>query len=308
MGKIAFLFAGQGAQYPGMGEALYKTSAAAKAVFDMGESIRPGTIAQCFSSSKEELQKTENTQPCLFLTDLACAAALKERGINADAAAGFSLGEVPALAFAGVLTAEDAFRAVCLRGRAMGECAEQNRGGMAAVLRLPAEEVEAVCARFENVYPVNYNCPGQIACAGAESEIDAFCAAVKEAGGKTVKLAVSGAFHTPFMAPAAEKLREFLTKTETHAPEIDMYSNMTAGKYPDDHAEIVSLLSEQLSHSVRWESILRSMAEAGVDTFIEVGAGKTLSGLVAKTLQDVTVLNVSDDITLEATLNALSEK
>lgn len=306
MGKIAFLFAGQGAQYPGMGEALYETSAAAKAVFDMGERLRPGTLSQCFHGEKEELQKTENTQPCLFLTDLACAAALKERGIQADAAAGFSLGELPALAFAGVLGAEDAFRAVCLRGQAMGECAEKNRGGMAAVLRLPAETVEEICARFERIFPVNYNCPGQIACAGAEDELEAFCGAIRDAGGKTVRLAVSGAFHTPFMKEAETRLRAFLAGTETHAPEIAVYANTTAEKYPADHDAIVSLLSGQLARSVRWESILRRMAEEGVDTFIEVGAGKTLSGLTAKTLQNVTVLQVGDDRTLETTVAALA--
>lgn len=305
MGKIAFLLAGQGAQYPGMGEELYRSSAAAKAVFDMGEKIRPGVLDLCFRSDNQTLSLTENTQPCLFLTDLACARALEEKGITPDFAAGFSLGEIAALAFAGVLTDEEAFRLVCLRGEKMGECAKKHPGGMAAIVKLSAEKVEEICASLPEVYPVNYNCPGQISCAGAADQIDPLCAAAKEAGGRGIKLAVSGAFHTPYMRDAGKALAEMLADMDVKAPSTPLYSNLTGSLYPDDPGEIRRLICEQLSNSVRWETIVRNMAAKGVDTFIEAGAGKTLSGLVAKTLSDVKIVNVADDATLAATLSAL---
>ena len=168
MGKIAFLFSGQGAQYPGMGKSLCEASEAAKAVFDLADSIRSNTSAQCFSGTKEELSRTENTQPCVYCVDLAAAEALKASGIVPDVAAGFSLGEVAALTFCGVLTPEDGFRLVCKRASFMDEAAERTNGGMAAVLKLSDERVEELCAAHPGTYPVNYNCPGQVSVAGKD--------------------------------------------------------------------------------------------------------------------------------------------
>ena len=302
MGKIAFLFAGQGAQSVGMGKDLYDNNAAAKAVFDMGEAIRPGSESMCFEGPGEALTQTENTQPCLFLTDLACARALEAAGVKADVAAGFSLGELPALAFAGVLSDDDAFRLVTLRGQKMSECASKHPGSMVAALKLDNAKVEEVCAGFKNVYPVNYNCPGQLSCAGAGEELDAFVDAVKAAGGRAVKLAVSGAFHTPFMAETTQALAAKLETMQVNAPELTLYSNLTGEVYPSQKEQIIETISKQASNSVRWEKTIRDMAANGVDTFIEVGAGTTLSGLVKRTLTDVRVFNVCDMATLEETV------
>jgi len=305
MGKTAFLFAGQGAQYVGMGKDLYEEVPVAKAVFDMGENIRRGTIKMCFEGDQSELVQTVNTQPCLFLTDLACARALSELGVKADCAAGFSLGEIPALAFCGVMSDEDAFRLVVKRGESMDMCSRNKRGGMAAALKLPPEKVEEVCSSFKEVYPVNYNCPGQVSCAGAEEEIDGFCAAITAAGGRAVKLAVSGAFHTPFMAEASSALKDELEKYQIKSAGIPLYSNFTASVYPDNAEGIKENVYNQVVNPVRWEKILRAMYESGVDTFIEVGAGKTLSGFVKRTLTGVSIYNASDVPSLQATAAAI---
>ncbi len=306
MGKIAFLMTGQGAQKVGMGKDLYENEPAAKAVFDMGEAMRPGTLGQCFELDQETLTRTENTQPCLFLMDLACARVLEAHGIQADMAAGFSLGEIAALAYTGILTDQEAFQLVTLRGRKMAECAERHPGAMAAVLRLSAEQVETACMQYEEVWAVNYNCPGQTVAAGNTQQMELFSEAVKAAGGRALPLAVSGAFHTPYMQEASEELKNCLQGLQVKAAELPLISNMTAEPYPSARAEIVDLIAGQASHSVRWEKTLRYMQECGVDTFIEVGAGTTLSGLVKKTLTDVKVMNVTDSESLQKTIQELT--
>jgi len=194
MGKIAFVFAGQGAQYSGMGKELYENSPAAKAVFDSCDAIRPGTSTLCFSGTNEELSLTINTQPALFAMDLACATAVTEVGIHPNFVAGFSLGEIPALAYSGILDFENAFRLVCKRAELMQSCAEENKGTMVAVLRLENETIETICHEFEHAYPVNYNCPSQTVVACSLSELEALCSRIAECGGKTIPLSVSGAF------------------------------------------------------------------------------------------------------------------
>ncbi|MDR3998187.1 MAG: ACP S-malonyltransferase, partial [Evtepia sp.] len=160
MGKIAFVFAGQGAQYPGMGQELAQCSPAAAQVFQQLDALRPGTSQQCFSGTEAELKETRNTQPCMFAVELAAAAALEEKGLRADLAAGFSLGEIGALAYTGAVDLETGFHLVCRRGELMQQAAEAQPTAMAAVLKLENAAVEALCAQFPETYPVNYNCPG----------------------------------------------------------------------------------------------------------------------------------------------------
>ena len=300
MGKIAFVFSGQGAQKPGMGRELYDSSPAAKAVFDMADSIREGTIEQCFTAPQEVLNRTVNTQPCVFTADLAAAAAVVEKGITPDYAAGFSLGEIAALGFTGILSYEEAFKLVCRRGELMDISSNERKSTMVAVVKLPPEKVEEIASRFENTYPVNYNSPAQTVVATAEETADKIVEAVKEAKGKGVKLAVSGGFHSPFMDSAAKGLAKYLENIEFNAPSIPIYSNVTAEPYGIDKQKFKTLIESQVVNPVRWQKTVENLIAQGVDTFIEVGVGKTLCGLIKKIAPDVRVFNVENKETLDA--------
>ena len=291
MKKTAFVFSGQGAQYPGMGKELYECSPAAKAVFDMAEEIRPGTLKQCFESTKEELSITINTQPCVFITDLAAAAAVAEKGIKPEFVAGFSLGEIAAIAFAGILSYEDAFKLVCKRAELMDKAANENPGAMAAVMKITPEKTEEICSKFNKAYPVNYNSPAQTVVAADVSEIDELCGMVKAEKGKAVKLAVSGAFHSPFMDSASEAMAEYLADKELKEPSVPVYANLTAEPYSDDFKKLRSM---QINHPVRWQKTVENMIAQGAERFIEVGVGKTLTGLIKKINADVEAVNIEN--------------
>ena len=238
----------------------------------------------------------------MFAVDLACGEALREAGVVPQAVAGFSLGELAALAFSGMLRREDAFRLVCRRAELMQECAEETKGSMAAVLKLPFEQVESICASFDRAYPVNYNCPGQLVVAAAAEQMEGVAAAVKAAGGKCVPLAVSGAFHSPFMARASAEMAKELTKVPYGKGEMPVYANLTGKPYEGDYA---SLTAKQIQSPVQWVATLHNLQEAGFDTFIEAGPGKTLSGLVKKTLSGVTICRTEDPATLAETMQAI---
>ena len=289
MDKIAFVFAGQGAQYSGMGADLYEKSPAAKEVFDMTERLHPGTKRLCFEADKAELSVTKNTQPALFAMDSACAAALEEAGIKADCAAGFSLGEVPAAAYCGLLNYENAFSYVVKRGLFMHEASFEKAGAMAAVLKLSSSRVEELCAEFGQIYAVNYNCEGQVVVAGAADEINSFIKRTAEEGGRAIRLAVSGAFHSPFMEKASERLSEVILQYSFSAPRIPLYSNVTALPFDADSAAL--LMTQQVKSPVKWEQTVKNMLSDGVSIFIEAGAGKVLSGLIKKIAPEATVYN-----------------
>ena len=302
MGQIAFVFSGQGAQYSGMGRSLCDVSAAARSVFELADRIRPGTSRQCFEGSKEELTVTSNTQPCLYCVDLAAARALVEAGITPSAVAGFSLGEIAALTFAGGADPEDGFSIVCRRGERMQAAAEQADAAMAAVVKLPNETVEELCSRYAAVYPVNYNCPGQLVVAGEKAQLEHLKEDIKAAGGRMIPLAVGGGFHSPFMAPAAAAFEQDLQAFSLRQPVIPLYANYTTEPYAGD---IGKLLVSQMQHPVRWQTTVEHMLAAGIDTFVEVGPGKTLCGLIAKIAPGTRTYAVEDAATLESTLAGL---
>ncbi len=303
--KIAFLFSGQGAQYSGMGKELAEISPAAKAVFDMADAVRPDTAKQCYEAAKEELSQTINTQPCLFCVDLAAAAAVLEQGIRPQAVAGFSLGEFAAIAVAGVISDQDAFRLVCKRAEYMDAASRKTNSTMAAVIKLTPQQVEDICSRHEGIYPVNYNCSSQVVVAGKAGGFDDFASEVKEHKGRVMPLAVSGGFHSPYMDDAAVAFGEEVQKYDFAEPNIPVYANYTGKPYTGGGAVVADMLHKQLSNPVQWETTIQNMVADGVDLFIEVGAGKTLSGLVKKIAPEIMALQVENKETLEQTLAAL---
>ncbi len=299
MDRLAFVFSGQGAQYPGMGKELAEKSPAAAAIFQQADAIRPGTSQMCFSGTEAELAETVNTQPCIFAVELAAAAALEAAGITPQAIAGFSLGEVAALTYGGMVPFATGFDLVCRRGALMQADAEAVDSAMAAVLKLDPETVEQLCSQFDQVYPVNYNCPGQISVSGSKAEMGAFTQAVKAAGGRALPLRVRGGFHSPFMAKAAVAFGELLKDVELAEPKYTLYSDRTGRPYAGDYRQ---LLAEQISHPVRWQDIVTHMIESGIQTFVEVGPGKPLCGLISKTNSAVRCLHVEDWASLQETI------
>ena len=285
-----------------MGQSLCEKFDSVKELYEAAEAHRPGTSEQSFSGTDAELKQTVNTQPCVFLADLAAALALEESGVHADLCAGFSLGELAALAYSGVFSRTDAFAAVCERARCMDKAAKSMDGepAMAAVMKIPAEEVEALCEGLDNVYPVNYNSPGQTAISGTKAGIEAFCEKAK--GVRVLPIPVSGAFHSPYMADASAEFENILTKITINTPAVPVYANLTGELYPED---VVSCLAAQMKSPVRWQTTVERMIADGADIFIECGPGKTLAGLIKRIDKTVKVYSVQDTDSLNAVLAEL---
>lgn len=299
MGKLAFVFSGQGAQYSGMGKSLYDSAEKIKSFYDECEELRPGTMAQSFSGSDEELKKTVNTQPCMYLIEIAAAMALNSNGVFADACAGFSLGEIAALAYGGAYSYTDGFKIVTKRAEYMSEAAEKYETSMAAVMKLSDEEVINAVKKYDKLYAVNFNCPSQIVVSGLKTSVEKFKDEVTDLGGKMIPLKVSAAFHSPFMAEASDKFKEELGRYTFSAAALPVYSNVTAEPYGDD---ITDCLAMQIKSPVKWQQIIENMIRDGFTDFIELGPGKTLSKLISKISKDVNVYSVEDTETLNKTL------
>ena len=307
--KIAFMFSGQGAQFPGMMKDLYEGESAARKVFDVADSaLGRGISSLCFEGAQEALNLTHNTQPCMLAADLAAALALSAHGVEPEGAAGFSLGEYAALAYAGSMGMKDAFEIIQHRADAMQDAVAPGKGAMAAMLGGSPEKVEAICAAVTEGYVVaaNYNSPAQTVISGESAAVDQAIALAREQRIKGKKLAVSAPFHCALMEPAAKSLEALFATRHFDAPAIPVYMNVDGAANTSADA-VPGLLVRQAMSPVRWMQTLLNMQADGFDTFIECGPGKTLSGLAAKTLQGGTILRVGDAQSLQETLAALGK-
>ena len=292
----AFVFPGQGAQFVGMGKDLYETSALAKELFEKANDILGYRITDImFNGTDEDLRQTKVTQPAVFLHSVISALCMGD-DFKPEMTAGHSLGEFSALVAAGALSFEDGLKLVYARAMAMQKACEATPSTMAAIIALPDEKVEEICASVtaegEVCVPANYNCPGQIVISGKKEAVETACEKLKEAGAKrAIMLNVSGPFHSRMLTGAGEKLGEVLEQVEIHPLSIPYVANVTA-EYMTDAADVKPLLMKQVSSSVRWEQSVRAMLADGVDTFIEIGPGKTLAGFMKKIDRTVKVLNI----------------
>lgn len=295
--KHAFVFPGQGSQYPGMGKEHYNNSAFAKKLFEQANEILGFRISDTmFSGTEEDLKQTNVTQPAVFLHSIIAFRTIDDA--KPDMVAGHSLGEFSALVANGTLSFESALQLVAVRAKAMQKACEMNPSTMAAVLGLADEKAEAICAEVyretgEVVVPANYNCPGQLVISGTKKGIDIACEKMKAAGAKrALVLPVGGAFHSPLMQPAKEELKAAIESTDFHSPTCPIYQNVAA-KAVFHKEEIKQNLIDQLTGPVRWTQSIQAMIADGASRFTEVGPGKVLQGLVAKIDKAMEVEGVS---------------
>ena len=312
MGKIAFLFSGQGAQYVGMGKELYDNFNVAKKIYEEADSTLGFEISKLsFEGNKAQLDETENTQPAILTASIAALKVLEEKGIEADVTAGLSLGEYTSLVYSGVFEFKEAVKLVKKRGRFMQEAVPQGKGAMAAVIGLGSEKTRQVCtdaSKFGIVEPTNFNCPGQIAIAGEVVAVEKAAEMARTAGArKVIMLQVSGPFHTSMLKPASDKLRLELENVKINDLKLPVITNVTAD-YINSKDEVKDLLTRQVMSSVLWEDTIRRMISDGVDTFVEIGPGKILSGFVKKIDRTLAIFNVEDVDSLNKCIAGIQTK
>jgi [acyl-carrier-protein] S-malonyltransferase len=306
MSKIAFCFPGQGSLEEGMGRDIAEAFPVAREVYRLGSEASGLDLERlCFSTPLAEMVETEVQQPALVATSLAILAAMRERGIEPDVVVGHSVGEFSALAAAGALETADAIGLVRERGLAMAEAARERPGAMAAILGLEDEEVEKLCRRIVGVWPANYNCPGQIVVSGEHAAVEECCAEAQSLGARrAVLLKVSGAFHSPLVARAADRLRPALERARISEPLSPFMSTVTARIEPAQR--LASLLVDQLTGPVRFTQAATELVRSGATTFVEVGPGNVLSGLVRRIDRGVRTISVNSLESLEKAQEALA--